>query len=475
MIGRILGNYQITELIGAGGMGTVYRGFDLMLEREVAIKALRAELMREPQIMERFRAEAVSLARLNHPCITTLHSFLRFGDECFMVMEFVQGQTLETFLRQQGVLTAAAAVPLILQILLGLEHAHQQGVIHRDLKPANLMVTQEGRIKLMDFGIARVLGTSRLTRAGRLIGTIEYMSPEQICGQEGDARSDIYTLGLLCYEMLTGRVPFSSNSEYDLMRAQVELPPPPLHHFIAAVDTRLEQTILHALAKNPSDRFQTTQEFRAALLATAAVSNAAAGEVLQPKIEVQPVAEIPLRATRWVSHEQGKEAIAPLVATPSATLHKRHASSTILARWWNRPSRFIARATKHPLVRQLHGRGGASLAVGLMVFVSGLIFLRGPRAPAPNPSSVAPTPVFVPATRQPLPTSAERAPTALPSATAPLREGNGSSAQDRLLSKSEDKPEVAPVRKSRRGKGPNREAEVQEVLDEIHRIRQGNP
>jgi serine/threonine protein kinase len=266
MIGHTVGSYKITEKIGEGGMGAVFKGIDVMLDREVAIKMLRPELARQAQLAERFRSEAVTLARLNHPNIATLYSFLRQNDDFFMVMEYVRGETLEQLMRQRGPMNCETAVTLFCHALEGMEHAHGMNIIHRDIKPANIMLTDRGSIKVMDFGIARVLGTDRMTRAGHLVGTIEYMPPEQVRGGETDARSDIYSLGILLYEMLTGRVPFTSPSEYDLMRAQVEDPPPPPREFAPQTPVAIEQSILRALAKSKDDRFQTAGEFRQALL-----------------------------------------------------------------------------------------------------------------------------------------------------------------------------------------------------------------
>jgi serine/threonine protein kinase len=266
MIGSVVGSYKITEKIGEGGMGAVFKGVDVMLEREVAIKMLRPELARNPQIVERFRTEAVTLAKLNHPYIATLYSFLRQGDDFFMVMEFVRGDTLDTVIRKTGPMAAERAVALFCQALEGIEHAHSQGIIHRDIKPANMMLAGDGAIKVMDFGIARVLGTDRLTKTGHLIGTVEYMSPEQIRGEETDGRSDVYSLGILLYEMLTGRVPFTSTSEYELMRRQIEDAPTPPRVFASQVPLAVEQIIMRALAKKPEARHQSAGEFRSLLV-----------------------------------------------------------------------------------------------------------------------------------------------------------------------------------------------------------------
>lgn len=266
MIGTVIGNYKILEKIGEGGMGSVYKGVDLMLERDVAIKALRPELARQPQIVERFRSEAVTLAKLNHPNIATLHSFFRQGEDFFMIMEFVRGDTFDHIIRKNGAMPVDRAVSLFCQSLEGIDHAHKLGIIHRDIKPANLMLTEAGLVKVMDFGIARVLGSARMTREGHLVGTIEYMSPEQIRGQEADSRSDIYALGILLYEMLTGHVPFESQSEYELMKSQIEAAPKPPREFAPHISLPIEEAIMRSLAKRPDSRFQTAGEFRNVLV-----------------------------------------------------------------------------------------------------------------------------------------------------------------------------------------------------------------
>ncbi len=265
MIGRVVGNFKILEKVGEGGMGAVYRGVDLMLERDVAVKVLHAELIHQANVVERFRTEAVTLARINHPNVATLYSFVRQGDDFFMVMEFVRGESIEAIIRRAGPMPPEQAGRLFFQALDGIAHAHQLGIVHRDVKPANIMVTGAGTVKVMDFGIARVLGKSRVTKTGHLIGTLEYMSPEQIRGQEVDARSDIYSLGILLYEMLSGRVPFEGDSDFELMRAQIERTPAPLRPLAPHVPEAVEQAIFHALEKAPAARFQTVPAFRQAL------------------------------------------------------------------------------------------------------------------------------------------------------------------------------------------------------------------
>jgi serine/threonine-protein kinase len=262
---RQIGVYKTLEKIGEGGMGAVYRGLDTMLEREVAIKELRADLAGRSDIVDRFRSEAVTLGKLNHPNIVTLYSFLRQDEGLYMVLEFVRGETLDAMIRRRGALPWPEAVGLVIQALRGLEHAHQTHVIHRDLKPANAIVTPAGVLKLMDFGIARILHTSRLTRVGHLIGTLEYMAPEQVQGREGDARSDLYSIGVVLYELLAGRVPFERGTDYELIKAKIEETAPPLKTFGIVVPPPLAEILSRALATAPDLRFQSAGAFAQAL------------------------------------------------------------------------------------------------------------------------------------------------------------------------------------------------------------------
>lgn len=287
MIGKVVGTYKITDKIGEGGMGSVFKGVDTMLEREVAIKMLRPDFTRDAEIAERFRAEAITLAKLNHSNIATLHNFFRHEEDYFMVMEFVRGETLEDLIKKNGALPPERAIFLFGLALEGIGHAHTMGIIHRDIKPANMMFTEKGSLKVMDFGIARVLGTTRMTRQGTIIGTVAYMAPEQIKGQDSDSRTDIYSLGILLYEMVTGRVPFASETEYGIMMAQINEAPPPPRSIVPHIPLHLEQAIMRALAKNPDARFQTVGEFRMALTGSSATPTLA-----REKVSTAPTAVV---------------------------------------------------------------------------------------------------------------------------------------------------------------------------------------
>ena len=266
MIGQIVGNYKIEEKLGEGGMGAVYKGVDTMLDREVAIKALKPELASQTSVVERFRTEAVTLAKLNHPNIATLYTMFRQGEELYMVLEFVRGETLDSIIQKRGALPAEEAIPVFCQVLDGIDHAHELGIVHRDIKPANMMLTEKGTLKVLDFGIARLLGSARMTRAGNIIGTLEYMAPEQVRGHETDSRSDLYALGMMLYEVLTGKLPFDTDNEFELMKSQTEFTPTPPREINPNIPVEVEAAIMKAIQKNPDDRFQTGGDFRSALL-----------------------------------------------------------------------------------------------------------------------------------------------------------------------------------------------------------------
>jgi serine/threonine-protein kinase len=275
MIGRIVGNYRIVAKLGEGAMGTVYRAVDQMVDRNVAIKVLRPEIAQNADTVERFRREAMALARLNHRSTAQLYAFFREGEEFFMAMEFVSGETLEGRIAREGRLAWATALQILAPVLEGVGHAHSLGILHRDLKPANIMLAEDGRVKVMDFGIATMQNTSRLTREARLVGTLEYLAPERASGKQPDARSDIYSLGIVFYEMLTGRLPFAADTDFDLICANLNDRPPQPRELGVDLPAPIEELLMRALEKDPVRRFPDAGTFLAETKASAARWHAA--------------------------------------------------------------------------------------------------------------------------------------------------------------------------------------------------------
>jgi len=319
MLGRVVGSYRIVEKIGEGGMGAVYRAVDEMLDREVAVKAIRPELAREPQIVERFRAEAKILAKVNHPAIATIYSFFHDGGELFLAMEYVRGRTLGDVLAAGGALPWQRAVALLASALEGIEQAHRAGIVHRDLKPDNLMLTDAGALKVMDFGIARVTGSGHMTRTGLLLGTLRYVAPEQIRGEEVDRRTDVYALGAVLYQMLTGRVPFDGPTDFAILKAQLEDPPPPPSAIVPGLPEWLDRAVVKALEKEPAARFQTVAEMRAFLLApegTAAARRETVAELPTLVLPPRPASHPGTAAASPATIETGRPRL-PAAAPPS--------------------------------------------------------------------------------------------------------------------------------------------------------------
>jgi serine/threonine protein kinase len=276
MIGTIVGKYRIVDKLGRGGMGTVYKAVDQTLDREVAIKVLNPDLT-DADVLKRFRGEAVTLARLNHAGIATIYELHHQDDELLMVMEFVRGETFHDLSDRLGPLAPPQAAHLCMQVLDALGHAHRGGVVHRDLKPANLMITETGAVKVMDFGIARVLGSEHFTHGGYMMGTPAYMAPEQVLGREIDGRADLYSVGVVLYRLLTGKLPFTADTAISMVQMQISEPPTPILTFRPDLPAWCSAIIDRALSKSPSDRFQSAEEFRGAL--SAAVTPQAIGEM----------------------------------------------------------------------------------------------------------------------------------------------------------------------------------------------------
>ena len=322
MIGRTIGKYRIVGQLGRGGAGIVYKAVDETLGRDVAVKTLNPDLA-NTEVMSRFRAEATILARLNHPQIATIFELFRSDGDLLMVMEFVRGETLDKVSERLGAIEPDRAAYLIDLILSALEHAHRAGVVHRDIKPANVMVTDEGGIKIMDFGIARVLGAEQKTIDFRLMGTPAYMSPEQVVGEEVDGRSDLYSVGVLFYRLLTGALPFTADTALGMLQRQIRDNPTPLHSHQSNLPAWCDEIVQRALSKTPADRFQSAEEFRDAL-------NRATGPLPAADFaKTFAVAEVPSAAllsptdTIDLSRQEAVTATAPAKVAAAASVSRR--------------------------------------------------------------------------------------------------------------------------------------------------------
>jgi eukaryotic-like serine/threonine-protein kinase len=266
--GAVLNNrYQLLERIGTGGMADVFRARDLMLERTVAIKVLHEHYTEEKGFQERFRMEARAAANLSHPNIVTVHDFGFVQDQLYIVMEHIPGKDLKTILRQRGRYTVEEAIPLIVQACAGIGYAHRAGLVHCDVKPHNMIVTPDGRLKVTDFGIARALSTIMPDeRADVVWGSPQYFSPEQATGEAPSPASDVYSLGIVLYEMITGALPFTAPDSQELARLHLEHPPIPPREYIPDIPTVLEEIILKVLSKEPAARYRTADQLGRVLL-----------------------------------------------------------------------------------------------------------------------------------------------------------------------------------------------------------------
>ena len=318
MIGEKIHSYHINAHLGQGGMGNVYRATDTMLGREVALKMLHPQLTMQTQFLERFKKEARVLAQLLHPNIAVIYNFIEQQGNHFMVMEYVEGASLDELLKKYGTLPPEFIVPVFIQALEGLQHAHRKNIFHRDIKPSNIMLTPDGTVKLMDFGIAKVAGEQKMTQVNKIVGTVEFMAPELIQGKDASALSDIYAMGVTLYELISGKLPFESDTDFNLMQAILKKKPSPPDKLNASVPRPLADIVMKALDKNPDHRFTDARAFQQALanafpsfreINLAALKPVIAGSVLaqtagaitQPNKDLMTAVAMETRVETWAN------------------------------------------------------------------------------------------------------------------------------------------------------------------------------
>jgi eukaryotic-like serine/threonine-protein kinase len=367
-----IGKYKILEKIGEGAMGEVYRAHDPVLNRFVAVKTISAELGADDTLRKRFEREAQSAARLNHPNIITVFDYGEEHGKIYMAMELLDGSDLKQAIARRAPLSLDDKLSVVDQILEGLAFAHAHDIVHRDLKPANVHLLGNGQVKIMDFGLAR-LGGSEMTRVGMVMGTPHYMSPEQVRGERADARSDVFAVGCVFYELLTYRKPFDADSMHSVLFKVMQEEPPPVHELTPGIPAVLTQVVDRAMAKDATQRFQNASEFRSALHRAMQAVASGQGETSLPDL-APPAAGAPSRTS---DASASRSASASRTGTGAA-----------------RPSSSGARAPSRPPVAAPAASSKTPLLIGgalLLVAVAGvgvLVARRStPAAPPPPPAT----------------------------------------------------------------------------------------
>jgi len=482
MIGELLDHYRVLELIGRGAMGVVYKGLDVNLDRQVAIKVMSVEARNDPDFVERFRQEARMQGALNHPNIAVLFDYFIHDGVPVVVMEYIDGESFEYLIRKRGPIPAAESIPIFKQALRGVAAAHRAGIIHRDLKPSNLMLTRDDLVKVMDFGIAKRQGSSSATKASTSIGSPLYMAPEQILGRAVDCRTDIYALGITLYQLLSGQPPFNprGKAEFVLLNSHVNDLPEPPSVYCRDIPQPLVDAVMRALAKDPDARFQSADEFMQALPDTPApapkaapprvgtgtvpLSRVGSGTIALPRVnpsttvalEYSPPASADSLDFALPSEEPESAPVAPPAApaapapppaarTTRGTMMFDYSARTLLKETSPRASSAPSPAAPPPAARPslLEGLRAHRLSVAAVLIATVALgaLLRHPERLTAVIRSASP-PVGAPASA-PAPAAPE--PAAAPTATAPSPDPEPASAEDVVAASPAPAADTPPV------------------------------
>ena len=410
--GRRIGNrYRLGERIGRGGMASVYRAHDEQLDREVALKVMRADLGEDPRFVQRFEAEARRAASVSHPSVVSVYDVGTDGPP-YMVMELIEGGDVARLLATEGRQAPARAARLAVDAAAALQAAHDAGLVHRDVKPGNILLRADGRAMVADFGIARATGEDGMTRTGATLGSVEYFSPEQARGERAGPASDIYALGVVLYELLTGTRPFRGDSPYAVATARLRMPPPDPREIVPDLPAGLAAIVLRAMARQPEERFVSAGAMRADLAAWLTNSEA----------EATPIPGAAAAGGRRPADTQIGPPVAAGAPAPAAPMPARRERSVGA---WPLALLLLALIGGGYLGGRLlsNAPGGDALASVVVGIPGGQVTATAsatPQPTAPSTASPAPTPTIAPPTPTPAPPAPTAAPAAAPTAAPPI-------------------------------------------------------
>ena len=428
------GRYQLISVVGGGGMAQVYKSRDNILGRIVAIKVLREQYSTDAQFVARFRREAQAAANLAHPNIVNVYDVGQDGDIHYIVMEYINGESLKSYINRSSPLPIGKAISVAAQILAGLEYAHRSGLIHRDIKPQNVLITPDGAVKVTDFGIAKSVSDLGLTEAGLALGTAHYFSPEQAKGERVVPQSDIYAVGVTLYEMLTGRLPFESENIMGLAYKHISEEAPSVRNLNPSVPPRLDAIILKSMAKDPQQRFGSAAEMEKALRAIQMGGQQPTVEVPVAQVNVQPrprgqqPPQVGARTSRMSASGPATGSMRVGAGPRGAYAMGGAAAGTLPTRGMTSPLGSPTSMAVAPVPRAQSGSGSSGCMIAAITFITlgilavliGGVIVVGPNLPGFFQERVIPSPTATPTVPTSTPTNTPVPPTNTPTSTPTL-------------------------------------------------------